>query len=218
MLSREEAREFYNDFGARQDDQGHYEDLPLRHLIAQIAAGDAQEVCEFGCGTGRFAAELLAEHLTPRATYFGCDVSPTMIGLATERLEPFAARATLHLTDGAPRVPLADASVDRFLSTYVLDLLEEEDIRRLVAEAHRVLRPGGLLGVVGLTGGCSLRSRFIIGLWKLVHRVSPRRVGGCRPLELLQVVDCSGWEIVDRQVIVAASIPSEVVVLCRTNA
>ena len=213
MLSRQAAREFYDRFGAKQDNQGHYEDPPLRHLIARGAFSDAAAVCEFGCGTGRFAADLLANHLPPKATYFGCDISTTMIGLAKERLASFGDRVDLHLSDGEPGVPLADASVDRFFSTYVLDLLSVQDIRAIVHEAHRALRVGGLLGIVGLTTGTTLSSRAVSSLWKLIHSVAPSRVGGCRPLELLKQIDTTPWEIVDRQVVIAARIPSEIVVL-----
>lgn len=213
MLSRDAARDFYDRFGAKQDAQGHYEDPPLRHLIAHLELGDARAVCEFGCGTGRFAADLLANHLGPKATYFGCDISSTMIGLAKERLSPFGGRVELQLSDGEPGVPLADASVDRFLSTYVLDLLSAEDIRAVVREAHRVLRPGGLLGVVGLTPGTTLSSRVVSGLWKLIHFAAPGKVGGCRPLQLMKEIDGTGWEVVHHEVVIAARIPSEVVVL-----
>ena len=40
---------------------------------------------------------------------------------------------------------------DRFVLTYVLDLLSPKDIGPVFAEAHRVLAPGGLPGLVGLT-------------------------------------------------------------------
>jgi cyclopropane fatty-acyl-phospholipid synthase-like methyltransferase len=36
------------------------------------------------------------------------------------------------------------AAYDRFVSNYVFDLLSEEDIRAVIAEAYRVLRPGGI--------------------------------------------------------------------------
>ena len=44
-----------------------------------------------------------------------------------------------------PRFDLSDATFDRFISTYVLDLLSEENIDSLLSEAYRILRTGGLL-------------------------------------------------------------------------
>ena len=213
MLSREDARAFYDAFGARQDEQGHYEDPPLRALIARSELASATAVFEFGCGTGRFAEQLLAAHLPPGATYLGCDISSTMVALARQRLAPYADRAEVCLSDGEPRAPCSSGSVDRFLSTYVLDLLSPGDITAIVGEALRVLRPGGLFGVTGLTPGNTALSRLTSSLWHLVHRLSPRTVGGCRPLRLLDCIDSGAWQLRHREVLVAARIPSEVVVL-----
>ena len=52
-LDLEQARAFYDRFGARQDRQAFYEDAFER----------ARGVPEFGCGTGRFAEVLVAERL-----------------------------------------------------------------------------------------------------------------------------------------------------------
>lgn len=213
MLTTEEARAFYDRFGAKQDRQGRYEDPPLRALIARTRLSEAEAVFEFGCGTGRFAAEILDAHLPPAATYVGCDLSSTMIALAGERLARFGDRAAVRQTDGEAVVPLAAASIDRFLSTYVLDLLAPEDVRAVVSEARRVLRPGGLLGVTGLTPGTTALSRLTSRLWGLVHRLRPKIVGGCRPLEVLDHVERDAWELVHRSVVVATGIASEVVVL-----
>ena len=213
VLNREDARRFYDRFGARQDDQGWYEDPPLRTLLAHAELPQAEAVFEFGCGTGRFAEQLLEHHLPATATYLGVDASSTMVGLAGERLERFSGRAKVLLTNGEPRAPIGDAGVDRFLSTYVLDLLSTDDIAGLLAEARRALRPGGLLGIVGLTHGTTPLSRLVSTLWRMVHTASPKTVGGCRPLEVMEHVAPAAWELVHREVVVAAGIPSEVVVL-----
>ncbi len=68
-LTRERARVFYNRLGGRQDSQAYYEDPATNDLVAHAAFGEAQAVVEFGCGTGRFAEQLLDEQFPlPRAT------------------------------------------------------------------------------------------------------------------------------------------------------
>ena len=91
-LSREEARRFYDRFGAKQDDQGFYEDAALDALIRHGRFSEVQSILEIGCGTGKLAARLLAEHLPASAHYTGIDISPTMIGLSETRLKPWADR------------------------------------------------------------------------------------------------------------------------------
>ena len=80
---------------------------------------------EFGCGTGRFAEELFDRHLPTNARYVGLDVSSTMTRLAQSRTARFGGRAAIQQTSGTTHVDLPDAAFDRFISTYVLDLLSE---------------------------------------------------------------------------------------------
>ncbi len=65
MLTRDEARAFYDRFGRKQDWQSIYEGRALRDLIRGGAFERARSVLEIGCGTGSFAAELLAHRLPP---------------------------------------------------------------------------------------------------------------------------------------------------------
>jgi ubiquinone/menaquinone biosynthesis C-methylase UbiE len=46
--------------------------------------------------------------------------------------------------------PIPDSSVDRVISTYVLDLLADTDIRAFLREAHRAQTVGGNLCLVSL--------------------------------------------------------------------
>lgn len=182
-LSHAEARRFYDRFGARQDKQSFYEDAALDVLVEHARFGEAQAVVEFGCGTGRLAERLLEGPLAGNATYRGFDISATMIELTRSRLERFAERAEVIQTGGEMRLPLPDDCADRLVSTYVLDIFSDRDLRAFVAEAARVVRPGGLLCVTSLGHGDSLPSRVVTGIWSFVHRLRPSLVGGCRPLD-----------------------------------
>lgn len=212
MLTRDEARAFYDAFGARQDKQGFYEDRATADLIAHAAFEKANAVFEFGCGTGRFAEELLRRHLPSPATYRGCDLSSTMVGLARTRLASYGARARVDLSDGSLRIEAADAVFDRFVSNYVLDLLPGDDVAAVVHEAWRVLAPGGLLCLVSLTRGNSVLSRCVSGTWSMVHRMRASLVGGCRPIELQHYLAGQPWQVEHRAVVTPLGIPSEVVV------
>jgi ubiquinone/menaquinone biosynthesis C-methylase UbiE len=187
-------------------------------LCAHLDLGAAKRVVEFGCGTGRLAAELLEGQLPPDARYLGLDVSATMVELTRGRVARFGDRVEIRQTDGAPRVDAPDASFDRFLSAYVLDLLSEADVAAVLAEAHRVLAPGGRLGLVGLTRGTSRLSRGITRLWETVHRWNPAWVGGCRPLSLRGFVDDDAWRTIHHEVVEPWGIASEVLVAERRAA
>jgi ubiquinone/menaquinone biosynthesis C-methylase UbiE len=213
VLSQPAAQAYYDRFGEKQDSQGFYEDPALDDLTAHADFRDTQSVFEFGCGTGKFAARLLESHLPSSATYLACDISPVMIDLAKRRLATYGERAQVALSDGAVRFPCPDHSVDRVVSTYVLDLLSESDIRRCFSEARRVLIPGGELCIASLTRGVNFLSRIISSLWMSIFRLKPSIVGGCRPICLDSFVDPQEWRVVHKRVVTPFGVPSEVLIL-----
>jgi ubiquinone/menaquinone biosynthesis C-methylase UbiE len=215
LLDHQEAKAFYDRFGERQDGQAVYEDAATGDLVAHADFPAAHSVFEFGCGTGRFAAGLLADHLPPDATYLGIDVSTTMVDLARARLEPWQDRAEVRLSSGAMGLDVSDAAHDRFVSNFVLDLLAEDDIRRLLDEAHRILKPGGLLCLTGLTDGVTVPARLLGGVWKLVHRLRPQLVGGCRPVVAAAFLDRERWDLRHHASVTRFAISGEIVVAAR---
>ncbi len=212
MLSHEAARAFYDRLGAGQDTQRFFEDPATRDLVQHAEFHRAERVLEFGCGTGRFARELLTDHLPPGACYQGLDQSSTMVRLARERLASFGTRATVEQCEGSPRFDVAPGSLDRIVSNYVLDLLSENDMRLFIAQAERALAPEGRLCLVSLTRGTTLLSRLFIWGWERIHALSPRWVGGCRPIEILDLLPDTRWRIEHLNVVTALGMPSEVVV------
>ncbi len=212
ILTHDEARRFYDAFGAKQDGQQFYEGRALADLVPHLELANARSVIELGCGTGRFAAELLGTQLTAGARSLGHDSSDPLVRLARARVAAFGARAEIRKTDGTPRLDAADASCDRFLSTYVLDLLSADDIGVVLAEAHRVTTPGGRLGLVSLTHGCTAPSRALMWIWARIHGMKPALVGGCRPLRVGEFLAAAHWRVQHRNVVTPFAIPSEIIV------
>jgi len=209
-LSHVEVKNFYDAYGARQDGAGYYEDRTLADLTHHANFGSAKEIAEFGCGTGRFAEQLLATELSNDAMYWGCDISTTMIDLSRQRLAHFEERVTLWQSTDDLHLPLQDGSVDYFVSNYVLDILSYEEINVVLGEAKRILKQGGALYLTGLTDGKGLFSKAWTTFWNVRFALNPKWVGGCRPVNLLQFLD--EWDIVHHNVIVARGISSEVVI------
>ena len=217
VLKPGEVRQYYDRFGKKQDSQGFYEDKATDALIAHGAFGKAARVLEFGCGTGRLAEKLLTAHLPPAATYTGCDLSSTMVGLARQRLAAFGPRTRIIQSDGAIHFPMQDASADRVVCAYVLDLMSEAHIRVFFLEASRVLDRGGRLCLVSLTEGTTTVSRFVAAVWTSIYRVRAMWVGGCRPIRLTRFLDKDRWRLEFHRVVTAFGIPSEVLVAVAKN-
>lgn len=150
--------------------------------------------------------------LPAEAHYLGIDLSSTMVTLARRRLARFGDRVRVKESDGSARLPATDDSFDRIVSTYVLDILAETEIRAVLGELARVLRRCGRLCLASLTHGHTPASRVLSRAWATVHRLRPSLVGGCRPVELSPFLEPDQWHVIHRSVVVAWAVPSEVVV------
>jgi len=216
-LSHGEVKAFYDWFGARQDGQRFYEDAAVEDLMAHADFRHAHAAFEFGCGTGRLADRLLAEHLPSDCRYRAVDISTTMVRLARERLARWGQRVVVEQTSGSVLLDAESSSFDRFLVTYVLDLLEAEDISGLLDEAHRVLEPGALLCTVGLTRGRSLPAGIVDLVWHGLFRLNPKLVGGCRAIAVGDYLRDGAWSLRHHNVITRFGVSSEVVVAARRD-
>jgi SAM-dependent methyltransferase len=92
-------------------------------------------VADIGCGTGIVTVRLQA----PGRKVIGVDRSAGMAAVAAARLPGLIMLGT------AARLPFAPASVDVITMVWLLHLLDEAASAAAIAEAARVLRPGGHL-------------------------------------------------------------------------
>ncbi len=215
-LDAEGARRFYDRIGRGQDSQRFYEDPATHRLAGPARLAGADRVYELGCGTGRYADWLLGAVLRPEAVYLGVEISPVMARLAGERLARFAPRAEVVLIDPPGRtLPGEPGSFDRFVANYVFDLLGTGDAQALLAEAHRLLAPDGLLCAVSLTPGPTPISGLVSAAWGAIATRRPALVGGCRPIELTALLDPSRWIVTHDEVVTSWGVPSEVLVARR---
>ena len=95
-------------------------------------------VIDVGCGTGRAVAELAERG----ARAIGVDLDPAMLTAARQRFPGADIRAA-----DATTLPLADGEAQGFRADKVLHILPEPDAA--LAEARRVLAPGGRIVLVG---------------------------------------------------------------------
>lgn len=109
------------------------------HLLRSRGLRDDHFVVDVGCGSGRLACQLAP---FPGIRYVGCDVVPRLLAYAGE----LCARPdwTFAPTDGA-KIPCESGVADFVCFFSVFTHLHQEEIYRYFREAHRVLKPGGLL-------------------------------------------------------------------------
>ncbi|MEU6572476.1 class I SAM-dependent methyltransferase [Streptomyces sp. NPDC046805] len=97
----------------------------------------ARRLLDLACGTGIVTRRLAAGRPGLRVT--GADLAPNMARRAAARLP-----GSILLADSR-RLPFTDGTFDAVTSVWLLHLLADPaDVRSVVAECARVLRPGGV--------------------------------------------------------------------------
>jgi hypothetical protein len=65
--------------------------------------------------------------------------------------------------------------------------------------------------IIALTEGVDTASRALVATWKGIFALNPALCGGCRPLQLLELVRGADFDQVEREVIVQMGVPSEII-------
>ncbi|MDO8389059.1 MAG: arsenite methyltransferase [Actinomycetota bacterium] len=138
--------------------QGQYHDQQLADLPATAAAASmgcgnptmlanlepGDRVLDLGSGGG-IDVLLSAKRVGPTGFVYGLDMTPDMIELARRNIAEAGARNTEILHGMLEDIPLGDGAVDVVISNCVINLTPDK--RAALAEAFRVLRPGGRFAV-----------------------------------------------------------------------
>lgn len=121
-----------------------YNRRSLELLRPYLADYDVGTLLDLGCGTANLVPAL-SEWGTRVERYAGADLSPEMLLAAAPRASAAPFPAALFAADAAA-LPLRDASFDTVVSASTLH--DWADPAGALAEARRVLRPGGRLLLV----------------------------------------------------------------------
>jgi SAM-dependent methyltransferase len=105
--------------------------------VLTLVPDGARELLDAACGTGIVTRRLTAARTGLRVT--GVDLTEAMVRRAAARLPGAVVRADSR------QLPFPDEAFDAVTSVWLLHLLDDpEDVRAVVGECARVLRPGGV--------------------------------------------------------------------------
>jgi arsenite methyltransferase len=160
-------------FGRSAYDATDQEVLPEAALVASLGCGNptvraelrpGEVVLDLGSGGG-IDVLLSARRVAPTGKAYGLDMTPEMHQLAQRNQVDAGVTNAEFLLGTIENIPLPDASVDVIISNCVLNLAADKGT--VLAEAYRVLRPGGRLAIsdIVLSRPSPPRLTAIMGLW-----------------------------------------------------
>jgi SAM-dependent methyltransferase len=147
--------------------------LPAAAVLASLGCGnptalaelrEGEVVLDLGSGGG-IDVLLSARRVGPSGKAYGLDMTDEMLELARENQRKAGISNVEFLRGPIEAIPLPDASVDVIISNCVINL--SGDKNRVLAEAYRVLKPGGRFAVsdVVTRGELPAPVRESLALW-----------------------------------------------------
>ncbi|HEY2858622.1 MAG TPA: arsenite methyltransferase [Terracidiphilus sp.] len=127
--------------------------LPEKAVLASLGCGNptalielrrGETVLDLGSGGG-IDVLLSASRVGPTGKAYGLDMTDDMLALARENQRQAGVTNVEFLKGEIENIPLPDNSVDVIISNCVINLSADKD--RVLAEAFRVLKPGGRFAV-----------------------------------------------------------------------
>jgi len=154
-------------------DAGQTTGLPAQALLASLGCGNPTALAELRAGEvvldlgsgGGIDVLLSAKRVGPTGKAYGLDMTDEMLALALENKAKAGATNVEFLRGHIESIPLPSNSIDVIISNCVINL--SGDKRAVLAEAFRVLKPGGRFAVsdVVVRGGLPDAVKASMPLW-----------------------------------------------------
>jgi ubiquinone/menaquinone biosynthesis C-methylase UbiE len=96
---------------------------------------------------------------------------------------------------------------DLLINNYMFDLLPTTDFPQVLAEFHRVLKPGGRLLLVNMAKG----RRWYNHIWEKLYQRNETSMAGCRAVSMKAPLEANGFTVTHYEYISQMTFPSEII-------
>ncbi len=170
---------------------------------------DGQSILEVAVGTGLMFNEIVKRNSHGQNN--GIDISKGMLLRAETRLSKQNSENYSLSIGSANDLKVGDASVDMLVNNYMFDLIPFNQMDRIIGEFKRVLKHDGKLILINMTKS----EHFGGSLYENVYRLSPRLLGGCRGIQMADLLTRHGFKVEVREYVQQMFFPSEIILAAK---
>ena len=169
---KEFVRQMFDDISPNYDFLNHFLSLGIdiywrKKFIQKLDIQDDYTILDVACGTGDVGIEIIKKH---SVSVTGIDLSPKMVELAQGKARRKKLDNITFIEGDAENLPLNDNSVDCLTISYGFRNISNYETA--LSEFHRVLKPGGKLGILEFSEPISKVVGFIFRIY--FHHILPR--------------------------------------------
>ncbi len=208
-----DAKVAQNEIGALYDSKAWFYDVwayftesKARYRALELAKiHNNQSVLEVAVGTGLMFSDIVQRN--SKGENIGIDISQGMLSKAKRRLSKQQNENYSLSIGSAFNLKVKDASIDMLVNNYMFDLIPFNQMDSVIDEFNRVLKQNGKLLLINMTKS----ERFGASLYENLYSLSPRLMGGCRGVQLTDLLTQHVFRIEVREYIQQMLFPSEVI-------
>ena len=168
---KEFVRQMFDDISPNYDFLNHFLSLGIdiywrKKFIKKLDIQDDYTILDVACGTGDVGIEIIKKH---SVSVTGIDLSPKMVELAQGKARRKKLDNITFIEGDAENLPLKDNSVDCLTISYGFRNISKYETA--LSEFHRVLKPGGRLGILEFSKPKSKIIASIFGFY--FHKILP---------------------------------------------
>lgn len=167
-----------------------YPKISCKDVAQRLKYSEYQSLLDIGCGTG-YLIDMLQKQKS--ADYYGLDLSPEMLKVAKNKLS-----GSVELIEGySDSLPYKDSSFD--VVTCIQSFHHYPKPEKAMAEAYRVLKPGGLY-IISDTGMGNY-PKFIYSIYNnfIVKKLNTGDYAAYSKRDIRNLMTSSGFKIRDAQ-------------------
>jgi ubiquinone/menaquinone biosynthesis C-methylase UbiE len=162
--------------------------------LRQLGAAPGETILEIGFGTGHSLLEI-AEAVGDTGKVCGIDVSSRMVEIAEARAAAAGYSRRIELACvNAITIPYEECTFDGLFMNFTLEVFEQSEIKMLLQQCRKVLRPGGRICIVAMfTKG---KHGTMMKLYEWAHAKFPN-TSDCRPINVGELIRGAGFDVTE---------------------